>query len=80
MIAELINGREPPEFRARVEDPFDRVFSDILDGPKTEPNGFTHRGKIEIARIDIGRKNGDAHAARFVDILHDFFRIARFRG
>ena len=80
VIAELVDRGEAPEFRARIENSLDRVFADILDGAESEANGFANRSEIEIARIDIGRKDRDAHAARFVDVLHDFFGVARFRG
>src|SRR5216683_5196200 len=80
VIAKLVNRSEAPEFRARVENSFDRVFTNVLDGAESETNGFANRSEVEIARIDIGRKNRDAHAARLVDIFHDFFGVARFRG
>ena len=79
VVAELIDRREAAEFRARVENSLDRVFAHVLDGAQPEADGFADGSEIEIARIDVRRKDGDAHAARFVDVFHHFFGVARFR-
>ncbi len=80
VIAELVDRSEAPEFGARFENSLHRVFSDVLDGAESESDGFADRREIEIARIHVGRKDRDAHAARFVDVFHDFLGVARFRG
>ena len=43
-------------------------------------NLFAHGREVHVARICIRRKDGDAHAARFVNILYDFFRVSGFRS
>ena len=34
--------------------------------------------EVQAAFVHVWRKDADAHAARFVDVLHDFFCVARF--
>ena len=80
VIAELVDRVEAPEFGAGIENSLHRVFADILDRAQAETNRFAHRSEIESARIHVGRKDRDAHAARFVDVLHYFLGVARFRS
>ena len=79
-FAEIVEGFEFPLLHSRFTNRFGGVLANILDRSKTEANRFTDRREIEIALIHIGRENGNAHAARFIDVLNDFLAIASVGG
>ena len=56
------------------------VFADVLDGGHAEADGIADGSEEEIALVDVGRKDGNAHAARFVDVLDLLFGVAGFGG
>src|SRR5260221_11092127 len=46
------------------------VLADVLDGRETKSDGLADRREVEIAFVDVRRKNRNAHAAGFVDVFH----------
>ena len=62
----------------RFTNSFGGILANILDRGKAEANGLANGSKVEIALIHIGGENGNAHSTRFIDVLHDFFRVTGF--
>ena len=79
-LAEFIERFEFALADAGFADGFGGVFANVLDGRETKANGIADGREIEVALIHVGGKDGDAHAAGFVDVLDDFFRVAGFGG
>ncbi len=79
-FAEIVKGFELSLTQPRFTNRLGGVLANILDGSKTEANGFPDGREVEIALIHIGRENGNTHPARFIDVFHDFLGVAGFRG
>ena len=79
-VAELEERVEAAQLLARFENAAHRIFADVLDGAHAEANLFADGREVHVAGVDVRRKHGDAHAARFVDVLHHFFGVAGFRS
>src|SRR5215469_148738 len=79
-LAEVVERFEFALAQTRVANGLGGVFPDIFDGGHTEADGVADRSEVEIAFVDVGRKDGNAHATGFVDVLDDLFGAAGFGG
>ena len=77
-FAEFKKRAESSGSSARFADGFGGVFADVLDGGEAEANVVADGREVQAALVHVRRKHADAHAARFVDVLHHFFCVPRF--
>src|ERR1700757_680838 len=79
-LAEIVERFELTLAETRFTNGFGGIFTYVLDGSHAEANGIADGSKEEVALIDVGRKNGYAHAAGLVDVLDLLFCVAGFGG
>src|SRR6187455_3311118 len=71
LFTEIKNRVESTVLLARLQNRTNGVFAHILDGEKSEAYIGPGGREVELADVDVGRENLDAHIAAFVDVLHD---------
>src|SRR5207247_9581990 len=62
-LAEIVERLELALRQPRFANRLGRVFANVLDRRETKPNGFTHRCKVQIAFIYLGRNDSDAYSS-----------------
>ena len=77
-FAEIVEGFEFTLAQAGIANGFGGVFADVFDGGHAEADGIADGSEVEIALVDVGRKDGNAHAAGFVDVFDLLFGVASF--
>jgi len=79
-FAEIVKGFELSLDSAAIHESPWRCLANILDGSKTEANGFPDGREVEIALIHIGRENGNTHPRASLMYFTTFSVFAGFRG
>ena len=78
--AEVLQRREGPVLRARLEDRLHRRLAHVLDGGQAEADRVAGHAEAHLRAVDVGRLHADAHRPAFLDVLHDLVGVAHFRG
>ena len=71
VFAELEDGFEAAQLLARGNNRFNGIAADILHRGQAEADGLSMWREVRVGDIDIGRLDGNAHLAAFVDVLDD---------
>src|SRR5208337_2249237 len=79
-LAEIVERFEFALAETGFANSFGGIFADVLDSGHAEADGIADGSKEKIALVDVGGKDGNAHAAGFVDVLDLFFGVAGFGG
>src|SRR5690242_10227943 len=77
-LAEIIERFERSLRKLRLANGLGGVLANVFYGCESKADGFANRREVEVAFIHVRRKNGNAHSARFIDVLHDFVSVAGF--
>ena len=77
-LAEIVERFEFAAIEARFANGFGGVLADVFDGGHAEADGIADGSEEEIALVDVGRKDGNAHAAGLVDVFDLLFGVTGF--
>ena len=88
VLAEVKQTLEPPDALAGLDHVLDGFFAHALDRRQPEANHalialaglLVQRREIDVAVVDVGRHDLDAHPLAFGDVLDDLLRVAHFVG
>ena len=72
---EIDERRERAVLRALLRHDFQRVFADVAHGREAEADRGAVDREIRLARVDVGRQDGDAHAAALLDVTRNLVRV-----
>ena len=69
VLAEFEDRFEAAQLLAGGDDRFDGVAADVLHRGQAEADRLAVRSEVRVGNVDVGRFDGNAHLAAFVDVL-----------